>query len=85
LREIAAGGRELALRATELFEHEIGKPGVGLADTDLVLQSFIVKEHQNSMSQVMKPHRISKHPMAGGAVVVMHARIALPSSHSHLS
>src|SRR5882724_7224897 len=46
LREIAACRRQFALRTTELFEHEIGKPGVTFINSDCVLQAFVMTKHQ---------------------------------------
>jgi hypothetical protein len=49
LREIAHGCSELALRTAELLQHEVGEHGIGLADTDGVLQSLVVREHTDSL------------------------------------
>ncbi|MNT61362.1 hypothetical protein D3C72_1990040 [compost metagenome] len=45
LREVAAGGRQFALRAAELFQHQVGQPGIGLLHPDRVLQSLVVCKH----------------------------------------
>ena len=45
LGEVAAGRGELALRAAELLEHQVGEARVGLADADGVLQALVVSEH----------------------------------------
>lgn len=52
LREIAAGRGELALRATERLEHEVGQSWVGLGDADGVLQALVVGERDRDPSRL---------------------------------
>jgi hypothetical protein len=42
LGEVAAGSGEFALRAAELFQHQVGQPGIGAGNAYGVLQSFVV-------------------------------------------
>ena len=45
LREIAHRRGELALRAAELLEHQIGQHRIGLAYANRVLQTLVVRKH----------------------------------------
>jgi hypothetical protein len=46
LREVAHRSGQLALRPTNLLEHEARKLGVGLPDPHRLHQSFVVHEHR---------------------------------------
>jgi hypothetical protein len=45
LREVAHRRGEFALRAAELFEHQVGKTGIAFADAHRVLQALVVCKH----------------------------------------
>ena len=51
LGEVTHGGSELALWATELFQHQVGQTRVRSRDADRILQALVMCKHSDSFDR----------------------------------